>query len=114
MRNFFAVIVFALFVAVTSSASASDIFVCSVGEIDYYITESFGGNKLTFTNALGATITTMKHNEPIDVVGYVFFLNDPSGKKPLYMTIKDGQKSNPRLVNDDELAPQILMKLLSQ
>ena len=112
MKKFLAAIVFALF-AVTSSASAADVFVCSVDEVDYYVTQKIGTGNLSYTNSIGGYVVGMKHGKEVSSTGYVFTVNHPASNNVYFITIKEGgQKSQLQPLESSALATEILIALL--
>ena len=115
MKKFFAAIVFALFVAVTSSASASDVFAFSQNGIDFYVTENSGGGTLSYTNAVVGIVVGYKNNKPVGTTAWVFAYQ-PRPPHKVEVTIFDENKNvlGTGFLDEDEIAQKVLAATLAK
>ena len=114
MKKFFAAVVFALFVAVTSSASASsDIFAFSQDGIDFYVTENVGGDKLTYTNSVAGIVVGYKNNQPVGRTVWLFAYQ-PRPPHKVEVTVYDDKKNvlGSGFLDEDEAAQKVLAATL--
>lgn len=115
MKKFFAAIVFAIFVAVTSSASASDVFAFSQDGIDFYVTENSGGGTLSYTNAVVGIVVGYKNNKPIGTTIWVFAYQPRPPHKVEVMIYDENKKLLAQcLLDEDEIAQKVLAATLAK
>lgn len=115
MKKFFAAIVLAIFVAGTSSASASDVFAFSQNGIDFYVTGNSGGGTLSYTNAVAGIVVGYKNNKPVGTTLWLFAYQARPPHK-VEVTVFDENKKvlGTAFLDEDELAQKVLAATLAK